>query len=182
MTTTQQSKSGRVENWLPDDVSLYIGKKTLVKLILGAAEDIDVRYSDYGALAPENSTLRPAMMLTLLTYCFARGIYAAADIQLGTQHDQMIRYLCARTYPDSGAIRSFRRYQRERIKRCLAAVLRQVWELRFCGDEAQPMEGISYAGLSLSRWADWKRTPDFERDAEQRIARAIRADSMAMDV
>ena len=57
------------------------------------------------------------MMLTLLTYCYATGVYGSTDIELNMQHDRMIRYLCAQ----------------------------------------------------------------FTAEAEQRIVRAVRADSMAMD-
>jgi len=84
--------------------------------------------------------------------------------------------------PDLCVIRSFRRYHRERIARCLRAVLRRVWELRFCGEDAEPIQGAGYPGCSLGRWIDLSSTPDFAREAGQRIERAIRADSMAMDV
>ena len=95
MTSTWQINSAGQRRFLPDDLSLYIGKKTLAKLILEGIEDLD-------ALAPGdeesrswNPNFRPAMMLTLLAYCYATGVYGSADIQLATQHDQMIRYLCA---------------------------------------------------------------------------------------
>jgi len=79
-------------------------------------------------------------------------------------------------------LRSFRRYHREIITRCLTAVLRRVWELRFCGEDAEPIHGPGYLGWSLGRWIDLNSSPDFAREAGQRIERAARADSMAMDV
>ena len=121
------------------------------------------------------------MMLTLLTYCYATGVYASADIELNMQHDQMIRYLCAKNYLDSPVLREFRRYSRDRIKECLATVLRRVWELRFCDEDACPLAAASYPGASFGRWLNMRPTPDFAAEAEQRIVRAVRADSMAMD-
>lgn len=169
-------------NALPDDLSLYIGKKTLVKLILEAVEGIDVGESRPGTVTSEKVAVQPAMMLTLLTYCYATGVYGSMDIELNIRRDQMTRYLCAKTYPDIDVLRSFRRDCRLKIKQCLAIVLRRVWELRFCGDDAEPIVGISYVGSSLSRWTGMRPAPNFSTEAEERIAWAIRADSMALDV
>src|SRR6266511_275273 len=179
MTIALPTTVVRDGNFLPDDLSLYIGKKTLVKLILEVTEDLNVRSSGRQDIETGNPNIRPAMMVTLLAYCYASGIYGSTDIQLSIQHDQMIRYLCARNYPDLCAIRSFRRYHRERISRCLTAVLGRVWELRFRGEDAVP---IGSGSGSVSRWIGQTATPDFRREAEQRITRAVRADSMAMDV
>ena len=165
---------------LPDDLSLYIGKKTLVMLILEAIEDLDTSMPEGEEGA--GTAFRPAMMVTLLVYCYATGLYGSGDIRVATQHDQMVRYLCARDYPAFGEIASFRRYHRQRIASCLTAVLRRVWELRFRGEDAQPIRGGARPGTSLAQWIRVASTPDFRREAEERINQAVRADSMAMDV
>ena len=182
MTTIAQTDSARVGFMLPDDLSVYIGKKTLVKLILDAIEDLNARASGYGGLANGNPEFQPALMLTLLTYCYATGVYGSTDIELSMQHDQMVRYLCAKNYANPQVLREFRRYTRDRIKECLATVLRRVWELRFCDEDAAcPMAASAYPGPSFGRWPNRRPTPDFAAEAEQRIVRAVRADSMAMD-
>src|SRR5262245_4894103 len=181
MTTIAQTNLAREGFILPDDLSVYIGKKTLVKLILTAIEDLDARTYGYGAGATGGPAFQPAMMLTLLTYCYATGAYASTDIELGMQHDQMIRYLCAKNYVNLQALREFRRYSRDRIKECLATVLRRVWELRFCDEDARLMPTAAHAGLSFGRWLNRRLARDFTAEAERRIVRAVRADSMAMD-
>lgn len=167
---------------MPDDLSLYIGKKTLVKLVLEAVEGIDEGGSCPVSVTAEKCVIQPVMLITLLTYCYATGVYGSMDIELNIRRDQMTRYLCAKTYPDVDVLRSFRRDWRLKIRQCLASVLRRVWELRFCGDDAEPVGGLSYAGSSLSRWTGMRPTPNFPDEAEERMARAIRADSMALDV
>ena len=180
MTTIAQSHVAREGFILPGDLSGYIGKKTLVKLILEAIEGLTARTSGCGADGAGNPELQPAMMLTLLTYCYATGIYASSDIEFGLQHDQMIRYLCAKNHVSSAVLLEFRRYSRDRIKECLATVLQRVWELRFRDEDAGPMRDAPYAGFSFGRRLN-KRIPDFMAQAEQRIVRAVQADSMAMD-
>jgi len=170
------------ERALPDDLSPYLGKKTLVKFILEALEEVDASTLVDKHRTNETAALQPAMVLTLLTYCYVTGTYGSADIQLDMQHDQMVRYLCARNYPDLCAIRSFRRYHHNEIVRCLSVVLQRVWKLRFCGEDAEPMAGLSIPAASTAVWIDTKSVPDFEQEAERRITVAIRADSMAADV
>jgi transposase len=167
---------------LPNDLSLYIGKKTLVKFILEAIEEMNLPPVNTENSEPADKPLAPVTMLTLLTYCYATGVYSATDIELGIQSDQMIQYLCARNCPDIFEIGLFRRYNRARITQCLIAVLRRVWELRFCGEDAEPIRGAACFGSLPAWWTDPNLPPDFQREAERRIARAVRADSMALDV
>ena len=181
MTTSAQAKPVWDGFILPDDLSVYIGKKTLVKLILDAIEGLNARTAAREAGATGNPDFQPAMMLTLLTYCYATGVYGSTDIELNMQHDRMIRYLCAKNYLNLPVLRKFRRQSRDRIKECLATVLRRVWELRFCDEDAYAMAAASYLGVSFGRWLNMRPTPDFTAEAEQRIVRAVRADSMAMD-
>ena len=181
MTTSAQANPVWDGSILPDDLSVYIGKKTLVKLALEAIEELNSRTAGREAVAVENPDFQPALMLTLLTYCYATGVYASTDIELSMQHDQMIRYLCAKNYLNLPVLREFRRYRRDRIRECLATVLQRVWELRFCDEDAHPMAAASYLGVSFGRWLNKGPTPDFRVEAEQRIVRAVRADSMAMD-
>jgi len=181
MTTSARAKPVWDGFILPDDLSVYIGKKTLVKLILDAFEGLNARTAAPEAVATGNSNFQPAMMLTLLTYCYATGVYASTDIELNMQHDRMIRYLCAKNYLNLPVLREFRRYSRDRIKECLATVLRRVWELRFCDEDAYARVAASGLGVSFGRWLNMRPTPDFTTEAEQRIVRAVRADSMAMD-
>jgi len=182
MTTALRIDWRPVEGGLPEDLSWYIGKKTLVKLILEAIDEGGLAGAGGDNVATEAMAFQPALLLTLLTYCYATGVYASIDIELGLRHDQMIRYLCANACPGFQVIHSFRRYNRTRIYRCLSMVLRRVWELRFCGEDANPMEDISYFAASLGKLQAQTPVPDFETEAERRIACGVRADSMAMDL
>jgi hypothetical protein len=119
------------------------------------------------------------MMMTLLSYCYATGVFGSGDIEQNLQADPMTRYLCARTYPDLDAIRMFRRHHGTQIRRCLATVFRQAWQLRFLSDSSA---GAAQSGFEAQFAIQPPEYPDFELEAELRLERAIRADSMALDV
>ena len=166
---------------LPDDLSLYLGKKTVVKLVLDAVQTINGESVDYAWFATDGKAFQRPMMLTLLTFCYASGTYGSADIELNIRRDQMTRYLCTKTYPDIDVIRGFRRLNRLLIKQCLAFVLRRAWELRFSEEQNDDNQNASCSDVSPTSWSAQRLTPDFACEAEERVARAVRADSMALD-
>src|SRR5882762_2634599 len=110
MTMIAQTDSALEGFILPDDLSVYIGKKTLVKLILEAIEGLKAQASECGVSTTGYAEFQPALMLTLLTYCYATGTYASTDIELSMPRDQMVRYLCAKNRVNLQALREFRRH------------------------------------------------------------------------
>src|ERR1043166_4650017 len=98
MTTIAPANSFREGFILPDDLSVYIGKKTLVKLILEALETWNPRESACEGIAAGKAQRSPALLVTVLTYCYATGVYASTDIEIGMRQDRMIRYLCAKSH------------------------------------------------------------------------------------
>src|SRR5215204_1622812 len=84
---------------------------------------------------------RPPMMLTLLSFCYASSYYGSEDIARAISVDRMVRYICARTYPDAHAIRRFRRCGRGLLDQALGYVLRQAAiEMTGLGDLATELE------------------------------------------
>ena len=63
------------------------------------------------------------ILLTLLTYCYARRIYSAAEIESRTYNDPVVRYICARHYPTAAQIRNFRRDHKELVTQALTLAL-----------------------------------------------------------
>src|SRR5438034_10295076 len=151
MTTSAQAKPVWDGFILPDDLSVYIGTKTLVKRILDAIEWLNARTAGCETVATGNPDFQPAMMLTLLTYCYATCVYGSTDIELNMQHDRMIRYLCAKNYINLPVLREFRRYSRHRIKACLATVLPRGWELRACDEGACATVAAPRLGVRFGR-------------------------------
>jgi Transposase domain (DUF772) len=66
---------------------------------------------------------QPQLLLALLTYCYAIGVYASEDIEGFMRRDENFRGLCGNDVPDALVLRRFRRFNREPIIRCLAQVL-----------------------------------------------------------
>jgi hypothetical protein len=97
-----------------------------------------------------------SVLRSVLVYCYATGVFSSSDIEAAAAHDPVVRYLCANHRPQWQTIRDFRRRNVPGLKLALA----RLFALSLC--EAQSFE--------------------HRCEAEQRLARAIQADSCAMDV
>lgn len=99
------------------DLRELIGERRLIELVLREVQalgDALVASGDEVALQP-----RSRLLLTLLTYCYAAGIYSSEDIEWAGRNDSGARYLCANTPINQETIRQFRRLHRIWIATCL---------------------------------------------------------------
>ena len=102
-------------------------------------------------MSEEASTDRSRLLLGILTYCYALGIYSSGEIENAIVSDANADSIYALAFQNAApavALRTFRRANREVILRCLASVL----------------DG-----------------PDPVTDATERVRVAIEADSIALD-
>jgi transposase len=65
----------------------------------------------------------PRLLLGLLIYSYATGVFASRQIERATHEPVAVRLLCADTHPDHDTICTFRRVHRELLARSFAQVL-----------------------------------------------------------
>ncbi len=118
-----------------------------------------------------------SMMLTVLTYCYAAGIYGSSEVEQMITDDETVRYLCARVFPDSEDLRQFRRRHASLIKHSLI----QLFAIADHKLHSSSDDYLTYANLSLGQSFALGRAWEFTAEAERRVTRAIQADSIAMD-
>src|SRR5438132_243194 len=107
---------------------------------------------------------QPKALLALLSYCYARQIYASAEIEDVVRRDVNFRQLCQNEIPDEWVLRSFRRHNREAIQFCLMTALCFV-------AEEKVREGI----------VTKVNKAGFAEEAQRRIIMAMFLDSAALD-
>lgn len=113
---------------LSTDLSLTLGERGLIKLVLDAVQTVD--RERLKKEEKRNHGFRPQMLLTLLSYCYASRLYASRDIEWAIENERTVRYICARTFPGWCVLRRFRRLNRDLVQHCLALVFKQAWAWR----------------------------------------------------
>lgn len=66
-------------------------------------------------------------LLTLLTYCYALGVYGSRQIEEKLKTDEILRAIADKCRPDHELLRKFRRTHRDQIQQCLKRVYRFIW-------------------------------------------------------
>lgn len=113
---------------LPMDLREWVAADDLVHFVVEAVNEVDVRGEEGRGRGSEQYP--PRMMLALLIYSYAGGVFSSRKIERLTYQDVSVRYLCANTHPDHDTIAAFRAKRRELFERSFATVIKLARELK----------------------------------------------------
>ena len=170
----RRSPSPVREELLPENLSVCLGRKWLSALAWQAVQSVSWTSATTGTPVRNEITLPSQLLLSLLTYCYASGIYSTREILSRQRRDAALSSLCFQSEWTEEQVRAFRIRHRAWLRQCLAWVLERAWlTLR----ELEPVD-LSGAQLQELPWATGFRHV-FEGEAEHRIQRALQSDGLA---
>ncbi len=111
-----------MRDWLPED--------DLAHFVLEAVERVPMRLFHVNERGTGSAQYHPRMMLALLIYCYANGIFGSRRIERATYHDIGVRYVASNTHPDHDTICAFRRNNFEAVAETFEQVLLLAKELK----------------------------------------------------
>ena len=173
---------------LPPDLRDWVGADHLVHFVMDAVEQLEVRTARVNERGTGDAQYPPGMMLGLLVYSYATGVFGSRQIERSTYESVAARLLCADTHPDHDTICTFRRANRA----LLAASFAQVLEMAArCGvlkvggisvaiDGTKVLANASkHAAVSYARAGEQMRELDLEIEAL--LSKAEQADSTPLE-
>src|SRR6201985_1944085 len=108
---------------LPVDLREWVARDVLARLIIDAIEQCDLRRAVTNDRGSGSLQYPPGMMVSLLIYAYAHGVFSSRRIEQLTYENLSVRYLCANTHPDHDTIAKFRRQNGALFKSCFGQVL-----------------------------------------------------------
>jgi len=154
-----------LHDWLPEGHLARFVAEIADELELGAI------YASYGEKDGRGlSAYAPVMMVRLLLYGYATGVYSSRRIQAKTYEDVGFRYLSADEHPDHSTIAEFRK----RHLKALAELFTQA--LQMCAKAGLVKLGhVAIDGSKIKANASKHKAMSHERleEAEQRLRREI---------
>ncbi len=142
---------------LPDDLAEWLGAVRLTHFVLGAVAEVESPRNEFRLPGEEGHGFR--MLLTLMSYAYARGIYGSAEMAERVVTDTDLRYLATADQPSAKTLRQFRRLNWMLLR---TTVGRLVAMAAGASDQDAWFNAITEADL--------------------RLERAVAADSYALDV
>ena len=109
--------------FLPPDLREWAADNELAHLILEVVELCDVRAARCNVRGSGSEQYPPTMMLALLIYAYATGLFSSRRIERATYESVAVRYLCANHHPDHDTIAKFRRENEALFRSCFSQVL-----------------------------------------------------------
>ena len=94
---------------LPPDLRDWVPRDDLAHFVIEAVERVEMRAFKVNHRGTGSARYHPWMMLALLIYCYANGIFSSRRIERATHRDIGVRFVAANQHPDHDTIAAFRR-------------------------------------------------------------------------
>jgi transposase len=169
---------------LPPDLRDWVPEDHLVHFVIEAVEQLDVSAARVNERGSGSQQYPQGMMLALLVYSYATGIFASRRIEQASFDNVAVRLLCGDTHPDHDTICTFRRENRALLARSFAQTLElaarcgqlQVGDLTVAVDGTKILASASrHAAVSYERAG--QQLQQVELEIEQLLAKAEAADT-----
>lgn len=108
---------------LPPDLRDWVPQGDMVHFVIEAVEGMRLTTLKVNRRGSGSEQYPPKMMLGLVIYCYANGIFSSRRIERATYRDVGVRYLTGDTHPDHDTICTFRRENFEAVGEAFVQVL-----------------------------------------------------------
>lgn len=142
-----------LRDWVPSD--------DLVHFVIEAVDTMPMSEFKVNRRGTGSAQYHPRMMLALLIYCYANGIFSSRRIEKATYRDVGVRYLTADTHPDHDSVATFRREHFDAVAGCFVRVLELAKELGLL-----KVGRVSVDGTTLKASASKNRNVRYDRAGE----------------
>ena len=167
---------------LPPDLREWLPEDDLAHFVVAAVERVPLRAFRVNERGTGSAQYHPRLMLALLIYCYANGLFSSRRIERATYRDIGVRYVTANTHPDHDTICKFRRENREAVHESFVQVLLLAKELKLL-----TVGRVSVDGTKVKANASKRRSIRYDRAVQLReqlrgevadlLAEAERADT-----
>ena len=143
---------------LPPDLRDWLPADDLGHFVIEAVERVDLGAFKVNHRGTGSAQYHPRMMLALMIYCYANGIFSSRRIERATHRDIGVRFVAANRHPDHDTIARFRRENFAAVSESFLQVLLLAKELKLLRVGLVSVDGSKFKAnaskhRSVTRWA-----------------------------
>ncbi len=166
---------------LPPDLRDWVPDEDMVHFVIEAVAGMNLPMLKINRRGCGSAQYPPKMMLQLLIYCYANGIFSSRRIERATYRDVAVRFLTANTHPDHDTICTFRRENFEAVAQAFLQVLQLARTMGVLKVGTVSVDGTHIkANASKNRNVRYDRAQQLElqleKDVRDLMGRAEQAD------
>ena len=94
---------------LPPCVQDYLPEDHMARFVVDIVDQLDLRSLSAVYAGKGKAPYHPAMLLALLFYGYATGVFSSRKLEKATYDSMAFKYICANENPDHDTINSFRK-------------------------------------------------------------------------
>lgn len=169
-----------LQDWVPDD--------HLAHFVVDAVEAMDLRQVKVNQRGTGDAEYPPSMMIRLLIYCYATGVFGSRRIEQATYDNVAVRFITADTHPDHDTICTFRRENKALLSELFVKVLELARELKVLkvGQITVSVDGSKVlANASKHSAVSYERAgemiQELELEVEQLLKKAEQTDATPLE-
>ena len=169
---------------LPPDLRDWVPEDDFVHFVIQAVEQMPFSANafDVNHRGTGSKQYQPRMMLALLVYCYAMGIFSSRRVERATYRDVAVRFLTGDTHPDHDTIAEFRRRNQRAFIEAFLHVLKLAREMGVLKVGTVSVDGTHLdANASKSKNVRYDRAVELEKqlrlDIEELVRKAEAADA-----
>ncbi len=156
---------------LPPDLRDWIPEDDLAHFVIEAVERVEMSAFKVNHRGTGSAQYHPRMMLALLIYCYANGIFSSRRIERATHRDIGVRFVAANVHPDHDTIATFRRENFAAVSESFLQVLLLAQELKLLKVGVVSVDGSKFdASASKHRAVTHKRAGELVDQLKLEIA------------
>lgn len=108
---------------LPPDLKSWLPEDDLAHFVVAAVERVPLTAFGVPGRTGGKPQYHPRLMLALLIYCYANGIFSSRRIERATCRDIAVRFVSANLHPDHDTVAVFRRSNKTVVEAAFLQVL-----------------------------------------------------------
>jgi len=155
-----------VQDWLPENHLARFIVEVVSKLDL---HELKMPYTGVGSEA-----FNPEMLLALLFYGYATGVFSSRKLEQATYDSIAFRYIAANTHPDHDTVAAFRKRFLEQLKPLFLQILLLAKTLGFLQLGKISLDGTKIqANASKHSALSWGPAVELEQQLKEEVARLM---------
>ena len=158
---------------LPPDLKDWLPGDDLAHFIIAAVDRVPLGAFKVNDRNSGSAQYHPRIMLALLIYCYANGIFSSRRIERATYRDIGVRFVTANTNPDHDTISAFRRNNKAAVEAAFLQVLLLAKELGLLS-----VGNVSIDGTKID--ANASRVRSLRYDRAKALRETLKADISAL--
>ena len=115
---------------MPPSIQEWVSEDDMARFVVDAVSVVEEACCKINWRGSGSEQYPPHMMMALLIYCYANGLFSSRRIERATYRDVAVRFITGDTHPDHDTIASFRRENGALFKVCFTKVLVMAREMK----------------------------------------------------